>query len=84
MNVKTADSYATFSMVLGILSFVGWIPFGIFSLIFSSIAKKNGTTKTNSAMAGTILSIISGIINVMMIVCFFIFFALIFMGFNWV
>jgi hypothetical protein len=35
-------------------------------------------------MAGTILSIISGIINVMMIVCFFIFFALIFMGFNWV
>lgn len=70
MNVRTADSYATFSMVLGILSFVGWIPFGIFSLIFSSIAKKNGTTKANSAMAGTILSIISGIINVMMIVCF--------------
>lgn len=70
MNIKTANSYATFSMVLGILSFIGWIPFGIFSLIFSSIAKKNGTTKTSSAMAGRILPIISGIINVIMLICF--------------
>lgn len=82
MNVRTADSYATFSMVLGILSFVGWIPFGIFSLIFSSIAKKNGTTKANSAMVGTILSIISGIINVMMIVCFLLLFLWDLIGYN--
>ena len=82
MNVRTADSYATFSMVLGILSFVGWIPFGIFSLIFSSIAKKNGTTKANSAMAGTILSIISGIINVMMIVSSLLLFLWDLIGYN--
>jgi hypothetical protein len=76
MNRKTADSYAIFSMILGIASFFGWLPFGLCAIIMSSMAKKGGTTKQGMANSGLILSIISialglifGIVIVVVFMC---------------
>lgn len=70
MNRKTSDSYAIFSMILGIASFFGWLPFGLCAIIMSSMAKKGGTVKQGMATSGMILSIISIIVRLIFVVVF--------------
>ena len=68
MNKKTADSYAIFSMILGIASFFGWLPFGLCAIIMSSMAKRGGTVKQGMANSGMILSIISLVFRLIFVI----------------
>lgn len=68
MNRKTADSYAIFSMILGIASFFGWLPFGLCAIIMSSMAKKGCTAKQGMANSGLILSIISLVFRLIFVI----------------